>query len=249
MTKPVCFFDLETTGRNQSTDRIVEIAIVKISEGVEEEFVSLVNPEMPIPIEASNIHGITDDKVATAPKLSEIVSHIIGMITSSDLAGYNSNSYDIPLLVNELRRVECNIDLSEVVFFDASTIFKRNEGRSLTDAVKFYTGGEHEGAHGAMADVRATIEVFKAQRKRYLELPTTRKELALYCNYDKPRADLAGKFAFDAEGEYILNFGAHKYKKAKSEPDYLRWMLTKDFAPDTVSIIKSILVQLSPSKL
>jgi len=241
MIKPVCFFDLETTGTDVLNDRIVEIAIVKKFFDEESEFHSLVNPEMLIPKAASDVHGITDEQVANSPKLIEIVPAIIGMISGCDLAGYNSISYDIPLLYNEFLRVGHHLDLTDVLFFDAFTVFKRREGRTLSDAVKFYTGGEHKDAHGAMADVRATIDVFKAQRNRYDDFPKNREELARYSNYDRQRADVSRKFSIDKDGDYIFAFGKHQDKKAKTEPDYLRWIIEKDFPPDTKELAKTIL--------
>lgn len=242
--RPVCFFDLETTGTDVQKDRVVEIAIIKKVGEEEIEFHSLVNPEIPIPKGASEVHGITDERVANAPKLIELAPKIVELIADSDLAGYNSISYDIPLLYNELFRVGHTIELKDVQFYDACTIFKRKEGRTLSDAVKFYVGGTHEGAHGAMADVRATINVFRAQREKYADFPNTRQELGLYSNYDRQRADLSGKFIIDNEGEHVFNFGTHKGKKAKAEPNYLRWIIDNDFMPDTKEIAKTILAKI-----
>ncbi len=249
MPHPVCYFDLETTGVDKTKDRIVEIAIIKITDGVEEEFHSLVNPEIPIPPEASAVHGITDEAVANAPKLIEIAPKIIQLISGSDLAGFNSNSFDIPLLINELSRVGQTVELRDAVFYDAFKIYIRKETRTLTDAVKFYLGKDHTGAHGALADVRATMEVFHAQTERYDDLPKTRTELALYCNNDRKRADLSGRFAIDNDGDYVFAFGAHKNKKAKDERDYLKWMLSRDFNADTKELIRFILKDTPPTNI
>jgi DNA polymerase-3 subunit epsilon len=249
MAKPVCFFDLETTGTDVHKDRIVEIAIVKLI-GKEEvaEFHRLVNPEIPIPKGASDIHHITDERVTDAPKLIDIVPDILAIITGSDLAGYNSNNFDIPVLVNELRRVGHTLDLTDVSFFDACTIFKRKESRTLADAVKFYTDGEHIDAHSAMADVRATINVIRAQLKRYPDIPTDRQGLSKYCNYDSPRADLAGKFRIDTEGDFVFNFGKNIRTKAKEKPEYLQWMIDDEFPADTKAVAQLILTSIRTSK-
>ena len=243
MSKPIVFFDLETTGVDKMNDRIVEIAIVKLNvDGSKEEFHSLINPGIPIPEGASEIHGITDEKVAEAPTLKTMLPMIIGKFEGADVGGFNSNSYDIPLLYVEMLRNGYTWNLDGVLFIDACNIFRRKEERTLTAAVKFYCGKDHEDAHGAMADVLATIEVFKEQRKRYEDLGTlNRSELALYCNYDSQRADLAGNFSIDTDGDYALAFGKHKGQKAKNCISYLQWMLGQDFMPDTKAIINKIL--------
>lgn len=240
--KPIVFFDLETTGVDKMNDRIVEIAMIKIGGGPEQRLHSLINPGIPIPAAASEVHGITDDMVKEAPTLKTMLPLIIGMIEGADLGGYNSNMFDIPMLYVELMRNGYVMNLDGTLFIDACTIFKRKEERTLTAAVKFYLDRDHEDAHGALADVEATIEVFKAQRTKYEDLQAMdRSKMALYCNYDNPRADLSGNFAFDTDGDYIMNFGKHKGRKAKDVKDYLSWMYGQDFMPDTKSIINKIL--------
>jgi DNA polymerase-3 subunit epsilon len=243
--KPLTFLDLETTGTDIATSRIVEIALVQILESGEEEVLqSLINPGAPIPWGAARIHGITDEKVKDAPTLDRIMPEIVRMVEGSDIAGYHSNEFDIPLLTVELSRHGYTWDHSESNWIDVCAIFKRRERRNLAAALKFYTGREHEGAHGALADVRATIDVFNAQRARYPDLPQSREELAVYSNYDRPReirADLDGKFRVDKEGDYILTFGKHKGQKAKDNPDYLRWMVAQDFLADTKAIATKLL--------
>lgn len=243
--KPLAFLDLETTGTDIATSRIVEIAIVRVQEnGEEEEFHSLINPGIPIPWGAARIHGITDEKVKDAPVLAEVVPHIMRLLEESDIAGYNSNEFDIPLLVVELSRHGYNWDHTKSHWIDVCAIFKRKERRNLSAAVKFYTGREHEDAHSAMADVRATLDVYRAQLERYPDLPKTREELAAFSNYDRPRdvrPDLDGKFKVDRDGDYMLTFGKHKGQKAKENPDYLRWMLAQDFLPDTKAIAMQLL--------
>lgn len=239
--KPIVFFDLETTGTDVQKDRIVEIAIIKIDGDQQIEYSTRVNPGIPIPKTASDVHGITDDLVKEYPSFNMIAQQVFNMFDGCDIGGYNSNTFDIPMLYNELLRRGLQLDLSASSFLDACVIFKRMESRTLTAAVKFYLDNDHEGAHGALADVRATIEVLKAQKERYRDLSNLSiQELALYCNYDKPRADLSGNFAIE-NGEYMMNFGKHKGTKAKECKSYLSWMLQQDFMPDTKAIIVKIL--------
>jgi DNA polymerase-3 subunit epsilon len=236
--KPIAFFDLETTGVDKTKDRIVEIAIVR----PDKEFYSLVNPGQQIPESASSVHGITNEMVKGAPTFRQIMPQVISMFEGCDIGGYNSNVFDIPLLYCEIIRAGGHIDLSQYQFIDACNIFKRKEERTLTAAVKFYCNKSHEDAHGALADVKATIDVFNSQQFLYEDIgKMDRDQVALYCNYDKPRADLSGNFTIDAEGDYVLTFGKNKGIKAKNCKDYLNWMLTSDFMPDTKQIIHSII--------
>lgn len=240
--KPIVWLDLESTGVDKQKDRIVQIAIIRIQEdGTPFEFQSLVNPEMPIPKEATEVHGITDEMVKDAPTLFNIYPKILRFF-NGDIAigGYNSNAFDIPFLVNEIERVGGKLDLTNVPFIDAFNIFKRKEERSLEAAMKFYCGKQIEGAHNALNDVKATIEVFMAQHERY-ELSNDLTELDLYCNYDKKRCDLSGFFSIDSDGDYVFNTGKHAGKKAKKETSYLKWMLGSDFANDTKQIAQSLL--------
>lgn len=240
--KPICFFDLETTGTDKMNDRIVEIAIVKWNGDIIDQYYSLVNPGRPIPAEASDVHGITNEKVADAPTLGQIAENILEFIHGCDLGGFNSNSFDIPLLYIDLHRTCHKLNLDGINFIDVCNIFKRKEERTLSAAVQFYTGSLHDNAHNALDDVHATIKVFKAQLDWYADLEEkSRTDLSLYCNYDKPRCDLAGNFQIDNDGDYIFTFGKHKGQKAKHQPDYLLWMFRQDFLPDTKSIIQSIL--------
>lgn len=243
--RPISFLDLESTGTNKQKDRIVEIAIVKVNpDGTREQFESLVNPEIPIAAESTAVHGITDEKVKDAPTLARLLPKIIPFIEGSDIGGFNSNNYDIPLLYNELARCGYTWNLADVSFIDACVIFKRKEERTLSAAVQFYCKREHVDAHGALADVNATIDVFIAQLKQYQDVQGfDRQQLNLYCNYDKPRADLAGCFSIDVDGDFILTFGKHKGLKAKDCKDYLIWMLTSDFMADTKELINKLLNQ------
>jgi|SRR5690606_33400511 DNA polymerase-3 subunit epsilon len=239
--KPIVWFDLETTGLDKQNDRIVQIAIIRIQEdGTPFEFTSLINPGIPIPKEASDVHGITDDMVKDQPTFVQLMPKI-GRFFSGDIAigGYNSNSFDIPFLVNEMSRAGFTIDLTNVPFIDPLNIFKRKEERTLEAAMKFYCGKQLEGAHDALNDVKATIEVFMAQHERY-ELPNDLSELDLYCNYDKKRADIQGVFTIDDEGDYVFCQGKHIGKKAKTEKSYLKWMISADFPKDAKEIALSL---------
>lgn len=241
--KPICFFDLETTGTDKMKDRIIEIAIIKMQDNRQiGSFHNYINPGMPIPPAATAVHGITDEKVAECQSFKDLALDILDFIDGCDLGGFNSNSFDIPMLYVELQRAGASIDLKDVHFIDVCNIFRRKEERTLAAAYKFYTGGSHDNAHNAMDDVVATLNVYEKQLERYPELSDlNREQLSVYCNYDKPRADLAGNFQIDTDGDYVFSFGKHKGLKAKRQPDYLMWMLGQDFLPDTKNIIKSLL--------
>lgn len=242
--RPICFLDLETTGVNPQKDRIVEIAIVKCDIDLlgYEEKVKRVNPEMKIPQSASDVHGITDEMVKDEPGFKAFARGIFDFISGCDIAGYNSNNYDVPMLYAEFLRAGITWDYSGVNFIDVCNIFKIKEARTLSAAVKFYLNQTHEGAHGALADVHATIDVFQTQLVQYELEKMTPHELALFSNYDKTILDISGKFTTDNDGDIIFNFGQHKGKKAKSELSYLDWMMNKgDFTEDTKMIIRKIL--------
>lgn len=223
-------------------DRIVEIAIVKWDGEVKDKFHSYVNPGMPISAAATEVHGITDEIVSSCPSFKYIADQVFSFIVGCDLGGFNSNIFDIPMLYIELNRAGFNLDLKNINFIDACNIFKRKEERTLSAASLFYTGSAHDDAHSALNDVMATINVYNAQLERYPDLKEkSSAELSFYCNYDRPRCDLAGNFQMDADGDYILTFGKHKGQKAKKVKDYLLWMMGQDFLPDTKAIIQSIL--------
>lgn len=240
--RPICFFDLETTGTDKMNDRIVEIAIIEWDGGIKNRFHSYVNPGMPIPTAATEVHGITDEMVRSYPSFKDVAGDVFSFIVGCDLGGFNSNAFDIPMLYVELNRAGFELDLKNINFIDACNIFKRKEERTLSAANIFYTGLSHDNAHNAMDDVLATINVYNAQLERYPDLKEkTPTELSLYCNYDRPRCDLAGNFQLDSDGEYVFTFGKHKGHKAKNCPDYLLWMLRQDFLPDTKAIIQSLI--------
>lgn len=241
--KPLCFVDLETTGTDIQTARIVEISVLKIfPEGGEVINKALrVNPIFPIPKEASDVHGITDDMVKDCPTFKQIARGLMDFLEGSDLAGFNSTRYDFPLLLNEFARAGLNWNYAGCRFIDVGNLFKIKEERTLSAAVKFYLGRDHDGAHGAAADVQATKEIFFKMFDLYEDLPKDPEELQLFSNFGKPLLDLSGNFTVNETGQIIFSFGKHKGKVAATEKGYLQWMLKSDFQEDTKAICRSIL--------
>lgn len=244
LNRPICFFDLETTGINISKDRIVEISILKVfPNGNKESKTWLVNPEMPIPAETTAVHGITDEKVANEPAFSQLAGKINEMLKGCDLAGFNSNRFDIPLLAEELLRVELDFDMKNAVAIDVQTIFHKMEKRTLSAAYKFYCNQELENAHSAAIDTNATYEVLKAQLDRYDELENDVKFLADFSSR-KQFADFAGFIAFDEDNKEVFSFGKHKGKLVEQvledEPGYFGWIQKADFPLYTKKVLTAI---------
>jgi DNA polymerase-3 subunit epsilon len=254
LNKPLCFFDLETTGTNISKDRIVEIAILKVFPNQNKESITLrVNPEMPIPNEVSLIHGIYDKDVANEPTFREIAPKIFNFIKDSDLAGYNSNRFDIPLLAEEMLRAEVDFEMKNAVKVDVQTIFHKKEKRTLEAAYKFYCDKDLNNAHSAEADTFATYEVLKSQLDRYDDLENNTKWLADFSAHKK-FADFAGMVQFNKKGEEIFGFGKHKGKLVEDvmekEPGYYNWIQNADFPLYTKKVLTAIkLRKLSTKKL
>jgi len=253
LTKPICFFDLETTGINITHDRIVEISILKVfPNGNKESKTWLVNPEMKIPKEVVEIHGITDEKVANEPTFKELAKEIYNMIKDSDLGGFNSNRFDIPLLAEEMLRAEIDFDMKNCLAVDVQTIFHKMEQRTLTAAYKFYCGKDLEGAHGAEADTNATYEVLKAQVAKYDDLENDTKFLAEFSSRKK-FADFAGFISYNKKGEECFSFGKHKGKLVtdvlESEPGYFGWLLNADFPLYTKKVLTAIKLRSFNNKL
>ena len=244
LSKPICFFDLETTGIDIIKDRIVEISILKVyPNGNKESKTWLVNPTIPIPKAASDVHGITDERVAGEPTFKELAKQIHNMIKDSDLAGYNSDRFDIPLLAEEMLRAEVDFDLGNRVSVDVQTIFHKMEQRTLSAAYKFYCGKDLIDAHTASADTNATYEILKAQLDRYDSLENNIKKLSEF-TYRKQIADFAGFIGYNAKGEEIFTFGKHKGKRVEDifdeEPGYFGWLLGADFPLYTKKILTAI---------
>lgn len=249
LTKPICFFDLETTGTNVAKDRIVEISILKVfPNGNKESKTWLVNPGMHIPDDVVAVHGITNEKVANEPTFKDLSKEIYAMIKDSDLAGFNSDRFDIPLLAEEMLRADLDFDMKHMVSVDVQTIFHKMEKRTLGAAYKFYCDKELTDAHSAEADTQATYEVLLSQLERYPELENNVKKLSQFSTR-RQSVDLAGFILLDEDGDEVFSFGKHKGKKVhevlEKEPGYFGWILNADFPLYT----KKVLTQIKLSKL
>lgn len=253
LTKPICFFDLETTGIDISKDRIVEISIFKVfPNGNKESRTWLVNPEMPIPPQTTAVHGITNEKVANEPVFKELAATVHNMIKDSDLAGFNSDRFDIPLLAEELLRAGLDFDMKNRVAVDIQTIFHKKEERTLSAAYKFYCGLSLENAHSAEADTMATYEILKAQLERYEDLPQDMRSLSEYTTRKKS-VDFAGFIGLDKDNEEIFTFGKHKGAKVEkvleAEPGYFGWIQNADFPLYTKKVLTAIKLRKLNNKL
>ncbi len=253
LTKPICFFDLETTGTNLAKDRIVEIAILKVyPNGNKESRTWLVNPEIEIPKEVIAIHGISNEKVANEPTFKELSKQIYDMIKGCDLGGYNSNRFDIPLLAEELLRADIDFDMKNMLAVDVQTIFHKKEQRTLAAAFKFYCGKDLIDAHSAAADTEATYEVLKSQLDKYEDLENDIKWLSQY-SARKNFADFAGFISFNKKGEEVFSFGKYKGKLVEEvlekEPGYFGWLQNADFPLYTKKVLTAIKLRKLNTKL
>jgi DNA polymerase III subunit epsilon len=253
LTRPICFFDLETTGIEVAKDRIVEISIFKVyPNGNKESKTWLVNPTIPIPAVTTAVHGITNEKVANEPTFKELASQVHNMIKDSDLAGFNSDRFDIPLLAEELLRAEVDFDMKNRVSVDVQTIFHKKEERTLSAALKFYCGTNLENAHSAEADTMATYEILKAQLDRYDDLDNDMKWLSEFTTRKKS-VDFAGFIAFNNEGKEIFTFGKNKGQLVEDvlekEPGYYGWIQGADFPLYTKKVLTAIKLRKLNNKL
>ncbi len=244
LTKPLVFFDLETTGINVSKDRIVEISVLKVMpDGSEHKKTWLINPGIPIPEKVSKIHGIYDKDVKDKPTFKDLAKEILEFFGDADLVGYNSNKFDIPLLVEEFLRAECDFDVKDRRFIDGQVIFFKKEPRTLSAAYEFYCGKKLENAHSAEADVFATYEVLKAQIERYDDLKNDVSQLSKFSSQTR-NADFAGMIIFNEDGVETFNFGKHKGKTVREvlekEPGYYSWIMGADFPLYTKKILTPI---------
>jgi DNA polymerase III subunit epsilon len=244
LTRPLAFIDLETTGINLGTDRIVEIAIIKIMpDGATQVKRKLINPEIPIPKGASDIHGITDEMVKDAPPFRKVANEIKQFLDNCDFGGYNSNRFDIPLLMEEFLRIPMDIEMKGRKMLDAQKIFHMMEQRTLSAAYKFYCDKQLDGAHSAEADVTATWEVVKAQVEKYPQIGDTVDAIVKFTGEDNI-VDFARRFIME-NGVEIFNFGKHKGRPVvdvlKSEPQYYDWMMKGDFPLHTKQKLTEIL--------
>lgn len=249
LKKPICFFDIESTGTNVVRDRIVELGILKIyPNGNKEARTWLVNPEMPIPDEVVAIHGISNEKVANEPTFKELANHVYDMVKDADLAGYNSNKFDIPMLVEEFMRAEIDLDLSKRKAVDVQNIFHKKEQRTLSAAYKFYCDKDLEDAHTAEADTLATYEILLAQLERYPDLDNDIEYLSEYSNRFRA-ADCAGFIIYNKEGIECFSFGKYRNRPVEEvleeNPGYYSWIQNAEFPLYT----KKILTQIKLRKL
>lgn len=244
LKNPLIFFDLETTGINIVKDRIVEISFVKIYPNQKEERKTRrINPEMPIPPESTAIHGITDEDVKDCPTFKEIAKSLASQIEGCDLAGYNSNRFDIPLLAEEFLRAGVDIDLNRRKFVDVQTIFHKMEQRTLAAAYKFYCNKSLDNAHTAEADTMATYEILMAQLDRYPELKNDINFLSDYSSFTN-NVDFAGRMVYNDKGEEVINFGKYKGRLVeevlKTDPSYYAWIMNGDFSLNTKKMLTEI---------
>ncbi len=256
LTRPLAVFDLETTGIDVERDRIVQIAIIRVEPGgTRKTFEALVNPEMPIPPASSAVHGIYDADVKDAPTFAQVRAEVEAFLTDVDLAGYNSVRFDQPLLTNELKRVGSEMDFKGVKHLDAMRIFHQKEKRDLSAAYRMYCGKELTGAHNALADTTATLEILDAQLAHYDDLPRDVEALHAYCNPDEGKyVDLKRKFVWNEEGEAEFTFGKYQGQAINAvvaDPrgrGYLEWMLGKDFSEEIKGILREALDGVFPRK-
>ncbi len=257
LAKPLVFFDLETTGINIASDRIVELSYYKLfPNGSSESKTYRVKPtelllgveqQMHIPAEASAIHGIYDEDVADCPTFKQIAAEVASVLEGCDLAGYNSNHFDLPLLAEEFARTDVNIDLKRMKMVDVFTIFTKNEPRNLTAAYKFYCGKDLTDAHSANADTMATYEVLMAQLERY-DIPTTVAELSEYTTGSQKYADFAGRIIYDEQKQECFNFGKYKGIRVadvfRRDTGYYGWLIQGDFPEYTKRVFTKIFLDL-----
>ena len=252
LTRPLVFFDLETTGVNIAVDRIVEISILKVHpNGNKESNTWLVNPEVEIPKEASDIHGITNERVVTEPTFKELAPKVQQMIDGCDLAGFNSNRFDIPLLAEELMRAGLDFDMSNRKAIDVQTIFHKKEQRTLSAGYQFYCGKTLEDAHSAEADTNATYEILLAPVDQYDDIENDVDSLSAFSKHGT-RADFAGFILMNDEEQEIFSFGKYKGRTVaevlKENPGYYNWIQNADFPLYTKKVLKQIKERLSAPK-
>ncbi len=244
LKRPIAFLDLETTGINVSSDRIIEFSILKISPNGKEEWMSSrVNPGIPIPAKTTAIHGIKDEDVVNAPAFKEVAKNLTTFLEGCDLAGYNAIKFDIPVLAEEFLRVNIDFNFTKRRYVDVQVIFHKKEQRTLTAAYLFYCKKELEGAHGSRADTAATFEILKSQLDRYQDLENDVEKLADFSCFNS-NVDFAGRIILDEKGVEIFNFGKHKGKPVETvfneEPAYYSWMMNGDFPLYTKKILTEI---------
>lgn len=252
LTRPLVFFDLETTGTNISTDRIVEISFVKLMpDGSVIEKSRRVNPEMHIPEEATAVHHITDADVANEPTFKQLAASLAQQLSGCDVAGFNSNRFDVPLLDQEFERAGVEFDLSQSRMIDVQTIYHKKEPRTLSAAYQYYCGEELEGAHGALADTKATMRVLLAQLEKYDDVPCEVKALAEYSRQNR-NVDLMGRMIYDDKDREVVNFGKHKGRLVEevftTDPGYYSWIMNGDFPRNTKNAFNRVWLRMRMKK-
>jgi DNA polymerase-3 subunit epsilon len=245
---PLVFIDLETTGIDVVNDRIVEIALLRLNpNGQQEVKVQRINPTISIPSEATAIHGISDADVKSEPTFKEVAKSLAKLMEGCDLAGFNSNKFDFPLLAEEFLRAEVDFDFRKRKFIDVQTIFHKMEKRTLEAAYRFYCEKDLVGAHSAEVDTLATYEVLKAQLDRYPDLENDINFLSEFSSFNQ-NVDFAGRIVYDENGVEVFNFGKHKGKSVEAifaqEPSYYAWMMNGDFPLYTKKILTNIYVRM-----
>ena len=252
LKRPIIFFDLETTGVDTARDRIVEISMVKVSvDGQKQVKTRRINPEMPIPAEATAVHGITDEDVKNEPTFKQIAKSLAQFIEGCDFGGFNSNRFDLPVLVEEFMRAGVDVDFKRRKYVDVQNIFHKKEQRTLVAAYKFYCDKDLENAHSAEADTLATYEVLEAQIERYGDIGDTIEELAAFSTHNET-VDFAGRIALNDKGEEVFTFGKYKGRSVAEifdkEPSYYSWLINGDFPQYTKKIFTEIYVRLKQTK-
>ncbi|MEY3342475.1 MAG: hypothetical protein RL090_159 [Bacteroidota bacterium] len=254
LDRPLAFFDLETTGVTVGADRIIEFSVIRISkEGVRDDFHSKVNPGIPIPAMITQLTGISDADVKGMPSFQDIAPKLKEFLENCDLAGYNSNRFDVPFLVEEFHRVGIDFSLVGRRLLDVQNIFHKMEPRTLSAAYKFYCGKDLVNAHSADADTFATYEIFNAQMQRYEDLKGKDMDYLHKFTNMHNTVDLAGRLVYDENGREIVNFGKHKGKYVmdvfQAEPSYYDWIMRGDFSRDTKSVFEKLWQRHQSTKL
>ena len=244
LKKPIIFFDLETTGTDISKDRIVEICYIKVTpDGKEAEYTKRINPGMHIPETASAVHGIYDEDVKNCPMFKDVAREIANEFEGCDIAGFNSNRFDLPLLAEEFLRAQVDIDLTRMKAIDVQVLYHKREPRTLSAAYKFYCGKVLEDAHSALADTRATYEVLKSQLDFYNDLENDIEVLSKESSFTN-NVDFAGRFIYDENGREVFNFGKYKSMPVDAvldrDPGYYGWMMNGDFSLNTKQVLTRI---------
>ena len=252
LKRPIIFFDLETTGVDTSRDRIVEISMIKVGvDGSKQIKTRRINPEMPIPAEATAVHGISDEDVKDEPTFKQIAKSLAQFIEGCDFGGFNSNRFDLPVLVEEFMRAGVDVDFKRRKYVDVQNIFHKKEQRTLVAAYKFYCDKDLENAHSAEADTLATYEVLEAQIERYGDIGKTVEELAAFSTHGET-VDFAGRIALNEKGEEVFTFGKYKGRSVaeifQKEPSYYSWLLNGDFPQYTKKIFTEIYIREKQNK-